>query len=235
MGIHESQSSPCDSETSMWSRSPWVRVVAVLGAAALGLLAACSGGGESDDAAVSEETVEKTVEADVDLTLGEVTVASAGPAVEMPPQIVERIETLVAAYVERATVIPLQTGEAGDLSELFTPFAAVSLDGPDHDSLVDDGVGQATADITASAARLNLNGLADQSGNVVLVAASLVLSLETETEEGPLQIVRLGDLVFVPAGFDWKISSYDMHVQRDGGASSAADDAETSPSRETTS
>ncbi len=153
--------------------------------------------------------------ADVRFSVGSVSVESAGPPAEVPAAVVEQITERLETYVERATVDPLTGKDADAVAELFTPFAAATLEGPDRASLVDEGIGRATQDIATKTATVNLSGLADQTGNLVLVAATLALDIETATDDGPLRIARLGELVFVPEGFEWKISGYDLAVERE--------------------
>jgi hypothetical protein len=182
------------------------------------VLAGCSGGGGSGGGSDDGEAAPAEpppVAADVGFSIGSVRVESAGPPVELPAPVVEQVTGLVDAYVQRATVDPLMGRDTDGVTELFTPFAAAALEGPDRASLVDEGVGRATKDITAKTATVNLDGLADQAGNVVLVAATVALDVETATDEGPVRIARLGDLVLVPEGFEWKIGGYDLAVERE--------------------
>ncbi len=180
------------------------------------LLTSCGGGGSGggDDAAPSTDPEPEPV-VDVEVTINEVSVSSAGEKTEMSPGVVEAVRTQLDAYVQQATVAPLLGGDSADLAALFTPFAATRLEGPDRASLVDADLGPATGDVVANSAAANLTGLADGSGKIVLVAATLVLDVETETDEGPVHITRLGDFVLVPDGFDWKIDGFDLNVQRE--------------------
>ncbi|MCZ7529883.1 MAG: hypothetical protein M5U31_05795 [Acidimicrobiia bacterium] len=189
------------------------------------LLASCGGGGGGDDDAAPSTDPEPEPVADVEVTINEVSVSSAGEKTEMPPGVVEAVRAQLDAYVQQATVNPLLGGDSADLAALFTPFAATRLEGPDRASLVDADLGPATGDVVANSAAANLTGLADGSGKIVLVAATLVLDVETETDEGPVHITRLGDLVLVPDGFDWKIDGFDLNVQREVPGDEATDTA----------
>lgn len=225
MSIHPPQQQQRDPDATMRPEGAGLRRrLLALAFSGVVVIAGCSSGGGSDDRQAEPETTQP-VTADVGVSVGSVSVESAGPPTELPAPVVDQITGLVDAYVQRATVDPLTGKDANAVSELFTPFAAATLEGPDRASLVDEGVGTATGDIAAKTATVNLNGLADQAGNVVLVAATLALDIETATDAGPLRIARLGELVLVPEGFDWKINSYDLAVERDTPADQPPEDS----------
>ncbi len=226
MSIHPPQQQQCDSDGTMRLGGAGLRRrLLALALAGVVVVAGCSSGGGGSDEREAQPEATQPVTADVGFSVGSVNVESAGPPTELPAPVVEQITALVDTYVQRATVDPLTGKDADAVSELFTPFAAATLEGPDRASLVDEGIGPATKDIAAKTATVNLDGLADRAGNVVLVAATLALDIETATDAGPLRIARLGELVLVPEGFDWKIGSYDLAVERDTPADPSADDS----------
>lgn len=232
MSIHPPQQQQRDPRLAMrleGARLPRRSLAVVLPAALTAVLAlgGCSGGGGTEDAAEPRDEAPPEVTADVRVAVGTVNVESAGPPAEIPPAVVDQVTDLVRTYVQRATIDPLTGKDADGVAELFTPFTAATLEGPDGASLVDEGLGRATRDITANTATVNLDGLADGAGNLVLLAASVALDLETATEDGPLRISRLGELVLVPDGFEWKIDSYDLAVERDTPAGDLAPDGST--------
>lgn len=213
MEIHPFSHASCDPDPSMRHRSV-LPPLATLAVALLVALSACGGGG-SDDGAPASTTTAPEPASDVEVTINAVTVDSAGASKEMAPGVVEAIRTQLDAYVQQATVAPLLGQESPELASLFTPFAATRLDGPDRESLVDAGIGTATHDLTANGAAANLTGLADKDGKIVVVAASLFVDVETQTDAGPVRITRSGEVVLVPDGLTWLIDSFDLSVQRD--------------------
>lgn len=222
MGIHHSPRQARDASSPMrLGRAARVGLAPPI--ALLLVLAGCSGGGGSDDDAQPEVASARTPDSEVTVQLGGVNVESAGPPVEIDPQDAEVLRARVARYVELATVAPLSGRETTGLEELFTSDTGLTLLGSDRASLVDEGLGTAATPISTSMATVGLQGLADQQGALVLVVATLALDVETTTEEGPLRISRLGDLVFVPDGGAWKINGYDLTVERSAPGATGAD------------
>src|SRR5438552_242579 len=91
--------------------------------AALGV-AGCSGGGDSSSSSKAATTTTVVHGAHVDLRLGDVSAASAGPAVTVSSAQSQRVLDLLAAYVKDATVQPLRSGKpaTADLSAVFDPI-----------------------------------------------------------------------------------------------------------------
>ncbi|MEZ5171672.1 MAG: hypothetical protein R3A49_13150 [Acidimicrobiia bacterium] len=213
MEIPPFPSASCDPDPSMRHRL-LLRHVATLAIALLTVVTAC-GGGSDEGAGDTTSTAAPRPESDVEVIVNEVAVDSAGTATDMAPGVVEAIRSRLDAYVQQAMVAPLLGEEPTELAGLFTPFAATRLDGPDRESLIDAGIGPATADLMSNGAAANLTGLADKDGRIVVVAASLFVDIETQVEDGPVHITRSGEVVLVPEGFDWKIDSFDLAVQRE--------------------
>jgi hypothetical protein len=178
-----------------------------------GLVAvACSGGGGSSAKPAPKPTV-----GSVDLAAGPVTVASAGAQVALPDTVRDQVLGALKRYVQTATITPLQTGKpAGDLAPVFTADAVARAQGSDRGVLVDEGLPKATGDVVAKAPPVALTGLADGSGTIVLVDATLALTVDTETGRGPVKIQRNGDLVFAPDAGSWKVLGFDLQAARSG-------------------
>jgi hypothetical protein len=174
---------------------------------------ACASGG--DDTA---PTRDDAVRATLDVPTGPVTVASAGPPdVALPDAVRDQIVGSIREYVDLATVAPLRTGRpAGKLDPLFTASAAARIAGPDRAVVVDDGLPRAEAKVVARAQPVALTALADQHGAVILVSADLALSVATESEDGPVKIARVGELLFAPEAGAWRMSGFDLAVHRSG-------------------
>jgi hypothetical protein len=88
--------------------------------------------------------------------------------------------------------------------------------------LTDEGVPKATGSITSSSADTAFTALADTSGRIVLVSASVSLNLQNPVSGGTLHVVRTGDLLLAPDGGPWKIAGYDLQVLRQGPGVQAA-------------
>jgi hypothetical protein len=190
-------------------------LVALVGLGALALaFGACSGGSSK---AKTHGTKAAPITSSVSLRVTGATVESAGPAVAFPTDLRNEAAQLVNQYVESAVVTALRTGvPAADLTTLFGPDAAGKLNGPDRGVLTDEGVPKATGSITSSSADTAFTALADTSGQIVLVSASLSLNLQNPVAGGTLHVVRTGDLLLAPDGGPWKIAGYDLQVLRAG-------------------
>lgn len=178
--------------------------------------AACSGGGGGDKKA--RATTTRAPEASsVSLQLGDVKVASAGPSdAKLSDDARDKVVRAVNEYVAAGIVQPLTKGtKAGDLSGAFSATALARLHGPDRATLLDEGFPKADA-LTAKAATVALTGLADQAGTIVLVSAGVIFDLDATVDGKPIHIHRLGDLLLAPDGDKWKITGYDVGVQREG-------------------
>jgi hypothetical protein len=176
--------------------------------------AACSGGSSKAKATTAKSA---PISSSVSLRVTGATVESAGPDVAFPTDLRNQAAQLVNQYVESAVVAALRTGvPATDLPTLFGPDAAGKLSGPDRAVLTDEGVPKATGSITSSSADTAFTALADTSGRIVLVSASVSLNLQNPVAGGTLHVVRTGDLLLAPDGGPWKIAGYDLQVLRQG-------------------
>ena len=197
-----------------------VAVVVIIAAVVVGVLVFAGGGGDSgdDDGGDASRPVANT---NVTLELGEVTADSAGPPVTVGPEVTDGVIDLVGRYLEVATVEPLRkAAPAGDLSGVFDAAALARVNGPDRAALVDEGAPEVTGDLDVVAKPVAVTGLGDQSGNLVLVTATLDLDVTgaTAAKGPPLHILRSGYFVLTPdpAGV-WKVSAYGITVGREGG------------------
>ncbi len=160
------------------------------------------------------------IKATVTVTLGDRSVASAGPDASISDEQAQGIVAVVKQYVKLASVQPIKKGTpVGDLGAVFGTAVAPRLSGPDRAVLVDEGLPKARANITAAAQPLALVGLGDPQGKLVLITAKLDLDIATKVvKKGPkLAIHRTGALIFEPDGSAWKITGYDLAVTRAGG------------------
>ena len=136
------------------------------------------------------------------------------------PASVESVKAAVLStfsrYLEEAVLTPLRSGgPAGEITPLFTARAAEHLSATgERNAFVDEGLPPA-ARIVARVAGLRLAGLADQNGDVVLVAARMDLTLVAGAPGVSITIDRGADLLLVADGDGWKIDSYAVRVARD--------------------
>jgi hypothetical protein len=181
-------------------------------------LASCSGGGGGSDAASTTKAPAKT---SVEIPLGNVTSDSAGGPVTVTPEQSEHVIDAITTYVKGATEQPLRTGKptTADFAAVFDANTLASATTADRGVLFDEGLPRVTGDLTVKAQPVALVGLGDQSGNLTLITAQLVVDATgvTQAKGGPLHVVRTADLVFQPdASGAWKVTAYNVAVTRDG-------------------
>jgi hypothetical protein len=182
------------------------------------VIALVAGGGDSKKSAGSPTTAAPSTTAN--LSLGNVSTESAGPPAQLTPDQAQAVLKVVTDYVHTATIDPLRTAKpAGDLSGLFTAGALAQVTGPDRAVMVDEGLPRVTGDLTVNAKPVDVVGLADQGGAIVLATAALDLDItgDAHVRAGPLHVIRRGSLVLAPDPTGaWKVTSFDVAVARSG-------------------
>jgi ketosteroid isomerase-like protein len=181
-------------------------------------IASCSGGGGDDHAASTSTTKPKTT---VDIPLGDVTADSAGPPATMSADQSQRVLDAVTTYVKGATVQPLQSGQpaTADFGAVFDPPTLASATSTDRAVVLDEGLPKVTGNLTVKAEPVTITGLGDQSGNVTLATARLLLDVTgvTKVKGEPLHVARQATFVLQPdVSGTWKVTAYDMIVSRSG-------------------
>jgi hypothetical protein len=182
-------------------------------------LAGCSGGGDSKDAKPATTVAPKTK---VDIQLGEVSADSAGGPVTITPAQSQQVLDALTTYVQGATVQPLRSGTpaTADFGAVFDPATLASATTTDRGVMLDEGLPKVTGNLTVTAQPITLVGLGDQSGNLTLVSAALLLDAKGTTGvkgAAPLHVVRNGSFTLQPdPSGTWKITAYNVTVIRDG-------------------
>src|SRR5262245_57433462 len=107
------------------------------------VVVSCSGGGDDERAAPST-TVERATT--IDIPLGDVTAASAGPPATIAPEQSQRIIDALTTYVKGATVQPLRTGKpaTADFNGVFDAATFASATTTDRGVVLDEGLPQVT-------------------------------------------------------------------------------------------
>ena len=160
----------------------------------------------------------KKPKAVVKITPGAVTVYKTGDGPDaLPADVQSAVMTTLTGYLGAATVTPLTKGVADDAA-LGATLAApvVARLATDRSVLVDEGLPKSVGKIKVSGAPVVLTGLADGSGNVVVVTAGIDTTTKAKTAKGPLSIKRSGELVLEPDNGTWKITGYTLDVDRVG-------------------
>jgi hypothetical protein len=176
-------------------------------------VAACSSGGSGK---AGSSTTTRPTDARVKVTPLLVTVASAGPPAQLPDADKAAVFAAVGSYVQDASVDPLEGKATPDLASHFAAAAAPALQGTERDALTDTDVPRSTGRVTATLKPVNLHALADSTGAIDLVGATLDLTVQAPAAKGPITIHRTGELMFTRDAGTWKILSFKLAVTRDG-------------------
>jgi hypothetical protein len=182
------------------------------------VIASCSGGGGDDQAKSTSTTKAGTT---IEIPLGDVTADSAGAPVTVSTDQSQHVLDAVTTYVKGATVQPLQSGKpaTADFGAVFDPTTLATATSADRAVVLDEGLPKVTGNLTVKAQPVNITGLGDQSGNLTLATASLLLDVTgvTQVKGEPLHLARQASFVLQPdASGTWKITAYDMIVSRSG-------------------
>jgi hypothetical protein len=159
----------------------------------------------------------KFVSGNVQLVLGGVQNANAGAPVSLPDEAANQIMQVVGTYVDRGLVVPVKTGRPPqNVGELFDAGTQAAIQGPDKDVLFESGEPKRTGDFKPTASPVIITALSDNGGQFVLVTATLNYSAEVGVMGGALQTARSIALTLNPEGGVWKITAYDVSVNRQG-------------------
>ena len=196
-----------------------VAAVLIVGAGAAFALGAFSGG---DDGG-SEEAAPK-ISNNVDLQDGTGPGVLAGGSVPMArtcrPELTERIHTVIGEYVDNGIVAGLRSGKVkdADLTDAFDEAALARLKGDDRGVLLDEGLPKATGKLSITSNQpTNIFVLNDGQGVLQVASVVLDLTIHVTAEKGTYDIVRTGQLELTPdATRAWKITGWDLNVQRTG-------------------
>ena len=179
------------------------------------------GNGSSDDTAAKTTTSAAGPGVSLTLEAGDIATDSAGPPTSFSTAQAQQVLGTIRTYLDGAVIKPLRTGQpAGDLSTVFDAGTLARVTGVDRGVMLEEGLPKVTGDITVVGKPVSFVGLGDQSGNLVLVTASVAFTVDGAVSgvKAPLHIEQQGDLVLAPdAAGAWKVTSYRMAVTRSGG------------------
>jgi hypothetical protein len=144
------------------------------------------------------------------LELGDVEVQSAGPPAQISKAVQQSVLDASQAYVDDAILGPLEDGKLdGDYAKLFDAEVRKAATGRDQATVTETRTGSIKPD-KATATKVRLDGLADQTGKVVLVAATFGVDVSGKNAT----IKRLSELTFAEEQGEWVVTAYRVGVQR---------------------
>jgi hypothetical protein len=149
------------------------------------------------------------------LQIGPVDVQSAGP----PPRINSSVKQAVLdssqSYVDDAILAPLEKGHLDQAyAQIFDRGVRRAATGHDRAALTEVRTGSLKGPLKATATKVRLDGMGDQTGKLVLVAATFGVNVNAKGSGGPVKIERLAEFTFAPEHGRWVVTAYRVGVKR---------------------
>ena len=167
----------------------------------------------SDDDDTKPAKVENS--AGLTLELGDVDVQSAGPPATISKSVQQSVLDASQSYVDDAIMAPLEDGKVdSEFAKLFDSGVRQTATGRDQGTVTEARTGSVKP-VKATATKVRLDGLGDQNGKVVLVAATF--GVDVSGKDG-VKIKRLTELTFANEHDKWVVTAYRVGVQRSTGA-----------------
>jgi hypothetical protein len=152
------------------------------------------------------------------LELGDVDVQSAGPQATISKAVQQSVLDASQSYVDDAILAPLEDGKLDrDYAKLFDSAVRVPATGRDQGTVTEAGTGSVKP-VKATATKVRLDGMGDQTGKVVLVAATFGVDVSGKG----VRIKRLTELTFANEKGEWVVTAYRVGVQRSTSARTTA-------------
>lgn len=191
-------------------------VVAVLALVLVNVL-----GSRGSDKAEKPKRVANSV--GLTLAIGPVDVQSAGPPARINTAVRQAVLDASQSYVDDAILAPLDKGKLDPAYvKIFARGVRKAAAGHDRAALTEVRTGELKAPVTATATKVRLDGMGDQTGKLVLVAATFGVDVNAKGSGGPVKIQRLAELMFAPEGGRWAVTAYRVGVKRTTSAQTAA-------------
>jgi hypothetical protein len=176
-----------------------------------------SGGGK----AAKPKTVDNSV--GLVLKIGAIDVQSAGPPARIKTPVQQAVLDASQSYVDDAILAPVEKGKVKDkYAHIFGRGVRDAATGHDRAALTEVRTGKLKGKLTATASKVRLDGMGDQTGKVVLVAATFVVDVNAKGSGGPVKIQRLTELTFAPEDGRWVVTAYRVGVKRTTTAQTSA-------------
>jgi hypothetical protein len=170
-----------------------------------------------EEGAGDKNSTKKITISDLELTVGGLYNANAGPPVAFPPEGQTAVMETLGAYVQGGLINPVTEGEVPEeLAQYFDAGTTARLEGPDRAVLFDEDLPELTGSFTPLAQPVILTALSDGTGAFVLATAAVNYEATAETEDGDVKITRQMELTLAPEAGLWKITGYDIILVRDG-------------------
>ena len=140
----------------------------------------------------------------------------AHQAPPFPNDVAAAVKASLDTWLGSGVVGPLQTGKASSgLDAVFTEpaLARISAAGAERSAMLEEA-GPLTGKVQQDRANANLTAVTAPGGDVVLVTAQIDMGHAVSSGDGFVDVVRSGELVFVPDRGNWRIDAFDVMVNR---------------------
>jgi hypothetical protein len=157
------------------------------------------------------------------LQIGPVDVQSAGPPARINSSVKQSVLDSSQSYVDDAILAPLEKGRLDQAyAQIFDRGVRRAATGHDRAALTEVRTGSLKGPLKATATKVRLDGMGDQTGKLVLVAATFGVTVNAKGSGGPVKIQRLAELTFAPENGRWVVTAYQVGVTRTTSAQTAA-------------
>jgi hypothetical protein len=162
---------------------------------------------------------------------GGVVVQSAGPPfVTVRPPVRRAVMGATQRYFDDAIQAPLRNGRVNvAYSKVFDPGVNGLAARRDRAALTDAATGPIKGNVRMLASRVRIDGLADPTGQLTLVATTFTLKVKAATPTGQLTIKRNTELTFSHDSGRWLVTAYRVTVRRSLGAKTTTTTAQSGP------
>jgi hypothetical protein len=202
--------------------------IVVVAIVAIVLAITAGSGGKKKHSSASSTSTAPAKPGELRLAIGTVTMENAGPPATIRPSVRRALLSASQRYVDDAILAPLKTGNVNDAYEtIFDQGVRTNAAGVDRTILTEATTGVARGAVSAKASAVHLDGLGDQNGKPVLIAATFYLTIKVPLAKGPLSILRVTELTFASAFGKWYVTAYNVGVKRTIGATTTAKSAST--------
>ncbi|MGD9796092.1 MAG: hypothetical protein AB7V43_21725 [Acidimicrobiia bacterium] len=206
---------------------------ALLAAAAVLAVTACSGGGDSVDDATTVATSTATTAVAATTTVAPTTTVAVPAVITLTPTVssaasfsagddgpitdqalIDELTNATVAYVKTATLAPLG-GTESDVVALLTTEAAAALNDAGRDALSDDQMPIIVAS-PSSTMTLTISALTGPGDATTIAVVGLDVTVGGTTAGGAsVSVHRTGDLTFAKSDAGWKIDAFTLNVDRE--------------------
>jgi len=178
------------------------------------LVASCGGGGKHSSPGTDAPSTQGTNAKPAVLALGKVDIQTSGAEVKLSKDMKKKLVGLAQRYFDTAVHDPLGSGKIGaGYAPLFEKGLRPAATGRDEKAMTDASVGQASK-YTESASKVQISGLADNTGALLYLATTFSMRVNATVAKGLMHIARDVELTYAPSGKNWLVTAYRVKTVR---------------------